>query len=163
MKKILLSATALCLSAGFANAVNPPQQKEGLWTIHRQSTDNPGNKKSESSATICRNHAYDEHAQTLAKNVKGCTTLNENFQGGKLSVAMRCVEAGTVLESKGIVVYQGDTTAHSENHTTYAPPLSGVSETTVIMDQKYVGSCPAGAQPGDLTTADGKLVHLWQH
>jgi hypothetical protein len=28
------------------------------------------------------------------------------------------------------------------------------------VDQKYIGSCPAGAQPGDLTTADGKVVHL---
>jgi hypothetical protein len=29
------------------------------------------------------------------------------------------------------------------------------------MGQKYVGSCPAAAQPGDLTTANGKVVHLW--
>jgi len=27
----------------------------------------------------------------------------------------------------------------------------------MIMDQKYVGSCPAGTQPGDLTNADGRL------
>ena len=40
--------------------------------------------------------------------------------------------------------------------------MGGVSETTMIMDQKYVGSCPAGAQPGDITYADGRVTH-WRH
>jgi hypothetical protein len=40
--------------------------------------------------------------------------------------------------------------------------MGGASEIT-MMDQKYVGRCPAGAQPGDLTTADGKTIHLWKH
>jgi hypothetical protein len=163
MKKLLSAAVALWLSVGIANAVDPPEQKEGLWTIHRQSIDNPGNKKSESTATICRNHAYDQHAQSLAKNVQGCTTLSETLRAGKLSVAMHCVEAGTAVDSKGTVIFQGDTAAHSESHATYTPAMGGVNDTTMIMDQKYVGSCPAGAQPGDLTTADGKTVHLWKH
>lgn len=164
MKKILVSATAvLLLPIGIANAVNPPEQKEGLWSIHRQSIDNPGNKKSESTSTICRSHAYDEHARSLAKNVKGCTTISESFQGGKYSVELHCVEAGTVVESKGTTTFQGDTSAHSETHATYTPALGGISEMTMIMDQKHVGSCPAGAQPGDMTNADGTVIHLWKH
>lgn len=49
MKKLMVFAAAvLMLLIGIANAVNPPEQKEGLWSIHRQSIDNPGNSKSES-------------------------------------------------------------------------------------------------------------------
>jgi hypothetical protein len=51
--------------------------------------------------------------------------------------------AGTAVDSKGTVSYTGDTSVHSETHATYNPALGGVSETTMIMDQKYAGSCPA--------------------
>jgi hypothetical protein len=30
----------------------------------------------------------------------------------------------------------------------------------MVMEQKYMGSCPAGAQPGDRINADGSIVHL---
>ena len=37
--------------------------------------------------------------------------------------------------------------------------MGGISETTTIMDQKYVGSCPAGTKPGDRIAADGRITH----
>ncbi|MGO9896181.1 MAG: DUF3617 domain-containing protein [Bryobacteraceae bacterium] len=154
---------ALLLPIGIAIAANPPELKEGLWSIHRQSIDNPGNKKTDSTSTICRSHAYDEYAQSLAKSMKGCTTLHESFQGGKHSLDMHCVIAGTTVDSKGTTIYQGDTSAHAETHATYSPALGGVSEMTMTMDQKYVSSCPAGVQPGDMTNAEGRVTHLWKH
>jgi len=163
MKRMLVYVgAALLLPIGVAIAVNLPEQKEGLWSIQRQTIDNPGNKKSESTSKICRNHAYDQHANSLAKNVKGCTTVSESFEGGKYSIEMHCVVAGTVIESKGTTTFQGDTSTHSESHATYTPAMAGVSETTTIMDQKYVGSCPAGTQPGDMMSADGRVTHLWK-
>jgi hypothetical protein len=164
MKTMLVPvALALLLPIGMANAADPPQLKEGLWSIHRQTIDNPGNKKTESASTICRSHAYDQHVQSLAKSRKGCTMVKENFQGGKYSTEMHCVVAGTTIDTKGTAVYQGDTSAHNETHTTYSPAFGGVTDSTMIMDQKYTGSCPAGAQPGDMTSADGRVVHLWKH
>ena len=165
MKRILVSvAVTLMVAIGIANAVDPPQLKEGLWSIHSQSINNPGNKKSENDTyTLCRNHAYDQSALVLAKSVKGCTTVSESFQDGKGSVETHCVVAGTVIESKETYTYQGDTSFHSESHSTYAPAFAGMSETTRIVDQNYVGSCPAGAQPGDRTDADGKVIHSGKH
>jgi hypothetical protein len=162
-KKLLPAAAAFLLGIGTASAVDPPEMKEGLWSIHRQTVDNPGNKKVESTSTICRSHAYDQHVESLAKSVKGCTPTSQSFQGGKYSSASHCVVGGTVIESRGTATYQGDTSAHSETHATYSPAMDGVSETTMVMDQKYVGSCPAGVQPGDMTSADGRITHLWKH
>jgi hypothetical protein len=34
----------------------------------------------------------------------------------------------------------------------------GKSETMMILDAKYMGSCPTGMKPGDLEI-DGKIVH----
>jgi Protein of unknown function (DUF3617) len=163
MKKALVpAAVTFLLTIGLANAVDAPEVKEGLWSIQRHTIDNPGNKKTDSTSTICRSHAYDQYTQSLAKNLKGCT-LNQSFQGGKYSSKGHCAIGGTVVESEGTVTYHGDTSAHSETHATYTPAMGGISETTMIVDQKYVGNCPAGAQPGDMTTADGRVTHLWKH
>jgi Protein of unknown function (DUF3617) len=162
MKKILLFAVALLLP--IANAANAPDMKEGLWSIRIQTIDNPGNKKDDTTSTLCRNHAYDKSVEGLANGVKkNCTKYNESFQGGKYSIDSQCTVAGTVIATKGTATYIGDTSAHAENHTGYSPAFYGVSESTMIMDQKYIGNCPAGAQPGDRTTADGKVTHLGRH
>ena len=162
MKKVLFfSAAALLLPIRTVHSADPPELREGLWSVHTQTIDNPGNKKSESSSTICRSHAYDEHVRSLAKDRKGCTA-NGSFEGGKQTMESHCVVAGTTIDTKGTSVFQGDTSARSETRTTYSPAFGGVSDSTMTMDQKYMGSCPAGVQPGDLTSADGKVRHLWK-
>jgi hypothetical protein len=158
-KKILLSATT-ALVLPIATAMDLPSVKEGLWSVHTQSTDNPGNKTTEGSYTLCRNHAFDQSVQARAKSMKGCTMVNESLQTGKYSSEMKCLVAGTVIESKGTTTFQNDSSFHSETHATYTPAMQGLSETTMIMDQKYLGSCPAGVQPGDRTNADGTVLHL---
>ena len=156
---MLISAAAVVLS--IAQAADTPELREGLWSIHTQTIDNPGNKKSESTRTLCRNHAYDKSVEALAKTaVKGCTKVNESVQDGKTSGEVHCVVEGIAINSKGTGTYGGDTSTHSEVHTTYSPAFAGMSESTTIMDQKYIGACPAGVQPGDQTDADGSVTHL---
>lgn len=99
----------------------------------------------------------------LAAKVPGCTKVSENYNGRTLTTEMRCVVGGSVIDGKGTSVFQGDTAVHSETHSTYTAAMYGVSETTMIMDQKYVGSCPAGSQPEDMRGEDGKLFNTWKH
>ncbi|MGO9229355.1 MAG: DUF3617 domain-containing protein [Bryobacteraceae bacterium] len=162
MKRLLICA-AVAAVLPIANAANPPEVKEGLWSVHTKSIDSPGNKKSEGTYTLCRDHAYDQSIRAKAKNMKGCTKVSESFEEGKYSSEMHCVVAGTVVESKGTTTFQSDTSTHSETHATYTPPMGGISEMTMIMDQKYVGGCPGGAQPGDRTDAAGRVTHLGIH
>jgi hypothetical protein len=150
----------VALAALIANAANQPDVKEGLWSVHTQSVTSPGNKKSDSTYTLCRSHAWDRSAQAKAKSTPGCSMLSESFQRGEYSSEMRCVVARTVVQSKLTSIFQGETSYHSEVHATYTPPTAGISEMHVVMDQEYVGSCPAGAQPGDGTDAQGRVIHL---
>lgn len=160
MKNAMLVLAIVAVVSPTARATNPPDVKEGLWSVHTQSSDNPGSKKSEGTYTLCRDHAYDLSVRARAKTVKGCTTVSESFEAGKYSTEIRCVTAGTTIESKGTTTFQSDTAFHSETHATYSPAFYGVSETTMIIDQKYVGGCPAGVQPGDRTNSDGTVMHL---
>ena len=162
LPKMLAYAGLLLLPIAIAIAANHPELKEGLWSVHSQTTDNPGNKKSEGSYTICRSHAFDQSVEALVKNMKGCT-MNESFQGNKYSVEMHCTVGTTVIDSKGTTTFDGDTSTHSESHATYTPALAGMTDITMIEDQKYTGSCPAGIQPGDRTNADGTVIHLGKH
>jgi hypothetical protein len=162
--KIVAYAAAILLPMGMAVAAgNPPDVKEGLWSIHTQTIDNPGNVKSDSTSTICRNHEYDQYTMNLAKNVKGCTVSDESYAGNKYTIAMHCTIGATTIDSKGTTTFDGDTATHSESHATYTPAMGGMTDTTMIQDQKYVGACPAGQQPGDMTHANGQVVHLWKH
>lgn len=161
-KKLVAVIAALLSVIGIASAIDKPQMKEGLWSMHKQIIDNPGNKKTESDSTICRNHAYDKHVESQAMP-RGCTTVNESLQSGKYVLETNCTIAGTVIESKGTTTFNSDAAAHSETHATYSPAMQGVSETTMIMDSKFEGACPAGVQPGDLKDSKGNVVHLWQH
>lgn len=161
MKKVLITAV-IVLSLSVAYAVEAPVVREGLWSIHTTTISNPGNKKTEGNVTLCRDHAYDKATEALANEQKNCTVTREGIPDGYASEA-RCVLGTTTIETKGRVTYQGDTGFHSESHSTYSPAIGGVSEMTMIVDQKYVGSCPAGQHPGDRTSADGTVIHLGKH
>jgi hypothetical protein len=163
MRKFPASAIGTLCLIGVALAVEPPLQKEGLWSIHRQTINNPGNVTHESSEKICRNHAYDQDARSRAKNRPGCKVLSESFSGRTYAIEMQCTVAHNVIKSKGTTTFQGDTAFRSETHATYWPALYGVSETWIMMEQKYLGSCPEGTQPGDLIHPDGTVTHLGKH
>ena len=84
MKVGLLSAASILVVVGAVYAVGEPPLKEGLWSIKTQIIDNPGNDKSESTRSIYRNHAYDAHANSIAK-AQNCETISENRSGATLS------------------------------------------------------------------------------
>jgi hypothetical protein len=161
MKSVLVSAAALLLVMGMIYAVDEPPLKEGLWSVRTQMIQNPGNQKDETTRSICRNHAFDAYALAQRKNTK-CKTLSENSSGGTITTVSECTVGTTLIKNTGTVTMSGDTAAHSEGHTTYTPPVKGMSESTIIMDQKYVGACPAGVEPGDTIDADGKIQHTWK-
>ncbi len=164
MKQMLfcVSATVL-LSFGPAHAADSPDVKEGLWSSQTQTIDNPGNKRGGGAVTICRSHAYDQYVKDMAAKMPGCKKLNESVRGHTHTSALRCTVGNTVIDTRETTTFQADTAVHSETHATYTPPLYGVSESTMIMDQKYLGNCPADLQPGDMKSIDGRIVNTWKH
>jgi hypothetical protein len=137
-----------------------PLEKEGLWSVHTVTVENPGDKKREGNQSVCRNHAYDEYGKTLAKRPECKNT--ETFTHGTLVSESDCTVGGSVIHTKGTVTFTGDTAAHGETHSTYTPPAYGVADSTMVMDQKYVGPCPAGTEPGDIMGADGHVQTHWK-
>lgn len=149
MNKLMLSAVVvLASSIGMAHAIDHPPTREGLWQLRIQTTENPGGKKSENTMKVCRTHASDKAGEAVIRKMKGCSISNESLSGKEYSLAMHCVIAGTVMESRGTSTFTSDAAVHSVSHITYAPAMGGISAETSISDQTYLGSCPAGVKPG---------------
>jgi hypothetical protein len=162
-KRIFCVGVTVLFSFASAQAADPPDVKEGLWSSQTQTVDNPGNKRNGGAVTICRSHAYDQYVKDLAAKMPGCKKVSEGYSGHTYTTVLHCTVANTVIDTTEKATFKSNTAIHSETHATYSPPLYGVSESIMIMDQEYMGICPAGSQPGDMKGADGKVINTWKH
>jgi len=160
-RKLGMCAAAVC-ALSIAGAAEPPPLKEGLWEVHGQSVENPGNKKTDFTYRLCRNQAYDKAMDERVKNMKECTTSFESLGDGRFVSASRCTLGATVIESKGTYTYESSISTRSESFAKYDPPYHGTTDQSMVQDQRYVGACPAGMQPGDRIMANGALQHYGQ-
>lgn len=168
MIKTSLSAAAflLLVAAPYAISAPPaefPQMKEGLWSIHMVTTTNPGNKVVDGTEKLCRNHAYDEYAHSLSAKQVGCTVIKDGDVAGTWTMESDCKVGTSVIHSNATIRAIDANNVHSETHSTFTPPAYGSAETTMVQDQKFVGECPAGIAPGDMTMGNGMVRHLWKH
>jgi hypothetical protein len=161
MKTKVMSAFAMLLvSIVIARADAPPLPplKEGLWESHTQQIIKKN--KTQSVLELCRTHEYDESIKASMKlagenlrKLKQCTETVTRHSANSFSSEMRCVKDGSV--TKVTMTFEGDTSYRMEMRV-----KEGKSDTETIVDDRYVGSCPADMKPGDAVTADGKKINL---
>jgi hypothetical protein len=161
MNKHAITAIALLFLIGTARAIDGPSLKEGFWSVHQVTTDNPGNKVTDGHYSICRNHAFDHHLDNAPKN-PNCNFTTDTMLGNKHITSGTCHTQSTTITTKSTGTYLGDTAVHVENISTYSPALLGHTTETMVIDFKYTGACPAGIHPGDRVASDGTVLHLWK-
>lgn len=159
MKKSVMALLAALPWTVAALAADAPQLKEGLWSIHSRDLEMPGNRHTEFTSTLCRSHDSDRETQEKSKHTKDCVTVKETLRANELTSESRCTIHGSIIESHSTTLFLGNAT-HTEVHVTYTPALHGVTHSTLVQDQKYLGACPAGAEPGDLMLPNGSVQHL---
>jgi hypothetical protein len=140
-----------------ARAAEPPPLQEGLWEVRGRSSESPSGKTTEFSYRLCRNHAFDSAIDAQVKNAKECTTSFDELGAGRFASASSCTVAGRIIVSKGTYTYESATSTRSESHATYTPAFDGKTEETLVQEQRYLGSCPAGMKPGDRIMSDGSF------
>jgi len=156
--KAVFLAAGLLVYVGIAGAgdFQPPPTKEGLWETHSTRTQE-GKIVSDTSVKMCQSHeltkSFQSQAEQLRKNNE-CTSNVTQPSPDTYIEESRCAKgpnAGSV--TKVVYTRQGDTASHTEMHMNV-----GKSESVMIMDAKYLSSCPAGMKPGDLIMSDGKII-----
>jgi len=149
---------AVLLAAGGiaeADGIKPPPTKEGLWETHSTQTQQ-GKTVFDRSVKMCQSKETTKSMQSNGEELRKKNECTSNVTQPSTNTYVeesRCAKgpnAGSI--TKVVYSYQGDTASHTEMHMNV-----GKSETVMIMDAKYVGSCPAGMKPGDLMM-DGKII-----
>jgi Protein of unknown function (DUF3617) len=158
--RLLAAAAMLLASTAIARADDPqlPPLREGLWESHTQQKTKTN--KSESVLKLCRTHEYDQTVRASMKlagqntrKLNQCTETVKRKSTNSYSSEMHCAKDGSV--TKVTMTFQGDTSYHMDMHL-----KNGGSETVMIIDDRYVGSCPSDMKPGDAVTGDGKKMNL---
>jgi len=152
---LMVFASVLLLR--LAQAAEPPPLQEGLWEVRGRSSESPSGKTTEFSYRLCRNHAFDSAIDAQVKNAKECTTSFDYLGAGTFASASSCAIASRIIVSKGTYTYESTTSTRSESHATYTPAFDGKTEERLVQEQRYVGNCPAGMNPGDRIMSDGTL------
>ncbi|MGA2187195.1 MAG: DUF3617 family protein [Steroidobacteraceae bacterium] len=151
----LVAGLSSGMSMAGADELKPPPTKEGLWETHTTQVQQ-GKTVSDRSVKMCQSKELTKSSQSDGEQLRKkneCTSNVTQPSSNMYVEESRCAKgpnAGSV--TKVVYTFQGDTSSHTEMHMNV-----GKSETVMIMDSKYVGSCPAGMKPGDLIM-DGKLI-----
>jgi hypothetical protein len=155
---LVCGIAVLAASGGIAGAeeFKPPPMRDGLWethTVQRQQ----GKTLIDASVKMCQSKELSKSTQSMGDELRKknqCTSSVSQPSANTYVEESRCAKganAGAVIKST--YTFQGDTVSHMEMHA-----LEGNSETVVVMDMKYLGSCPAGMKAGDVITADGTKI-----
>ena len=155
------------LSFGIAEAlVDQPPLKAGYWSVQTKILNSPGDAPTESKRFVCRNPEFDQWMRVTVDSLTkrmGCKMVVEKFADDTYTSETHCVQSGSQTVTKTRSEMTGDSAMHTETITVLDPPLNGREKTTMISDQKWVGTCPAGVAPGDSVSTDGQVTHLWRH
>jgi hypothetical protein len=155
--KTALVAAVLSVGIGMAGAdeIKPPPMKDGLWETHSTQTQQ-GKTLSDQSVKMCQSKELTSSMKSSGEELRKkneCTSSVTQTSTNTFAEESRCAKgpnAGTV--TKVVSTYQGDTESHTEMRMN-----AGKSETVMVVDAKYLGSCPAGMKPGDLIMG-GKII-----
>jgi hypothetical protein len=152
---LLLTVLSVWIGIAGADEIKPPPMKDGLWETHSTTT-HQGKTVSDRSMKMCQSKDLTKTMQTDAEELRKkneCTSSVTRTSPNTYVEESKCNKgpnAGSV--TKVIYTYQDDTASHSEMHLNV-----GKSEIVMVIDAKYVSSCPAGMKPGDLIM-DGKVI-----
>jgi hypothetical protein len=139
-----------------ADEPKPPPTKAGLWETHGTHTQE-GKTVPDHTVKMCQSSDTTKAMQAQGEELRKrneCTSHITRPSPDTYVEESSCAKganAGSV--TKVVYTNQGDTASHTEMHMNV-----GKSETVVIIDAKYLGSCPAGMNPGDLMMDDGKII-----
>ncbi len=153
---LLVTALSALIQIAGADEFKPPPMKDGLWETHSKQIQQ-GKTVFDTSVKMCQSQELTKSLQSSGAEFRKkneCTSAVTQPSPNTYVEDSRCSKApnaGSV--TKITYAYQGDTASHTEMHMN-----DGKSETVMIMDAKYLGSCPAGMKPGDVVMPDGKKI-----
>lgn len=154
----LLALAALSLAPLLAQGADTiPARKPGLWEIDTEVSMVPGQKI---TARRCIGPNGDgDLLDRSAKERKKCGEARVTRNGQEVVTDMVCKVDASTATIHGVLRGDFQKQYAGRVDTTYAPPLHGMSSTSVSLDARWIGPCAPGQKPGDteMTMMGGRI------
>jgi hypothetical protein len=155
---LLVVISSVISAVAGADEFKPPPMKDGLWETH-SSQIQQGKSAVDMSIRMCQSAELTKSMQSNGDELRKknqCTSTVTHPSSNTYIEESRCAKGPNAGSSSRIIYsYQGDTASRTEMHLN-----EGKSETVLIMDTKFLGSCPAGMKPGDTVMPDGTKMSV---
>lgn len=153
-----ITLAALCLTSLAALAADTiPARKPGLWEIDTEMSMMGGQKI---TARRCIGPNGDgDLLDRSAKERKKCSEAKVTRQGTQVITDMVCKVDSSTATIHGVLSGDFQKQYAGRVDTTYAPPLRGMSSTSLTLDARWIGPCAPGQKPGDteMTMLGGRI------
>jgi hypothetical protein len=135
--------------AASAASYDPPKRKSGLWEVKVSS--------GQAGGTHTMQQCVDQKTDDLMKNdMEGgakmsCSKSEFRKEGDKIVHDSICKVEGSSAKTRTVISGRFDSAYKIESKSSYEPPLSGMRESTTVMDARWLGACKAGQKAGDVS------------
>jgi hypothetical protein len=151
----------LLLFGAAVRADDFPPRKPGLWQIEMAMQ---GRQMPAQKMTMCIDATTDAELYKLGLNASQgmCDKPAIARSGSTVTVDAVCRIGESRTATHSVTVYSGDTAYHTDASTKIDPPIGGHGDSAMMQDAKWVGSCPADMQPGDMSMGNGMKMNVKQ-
>lgn len=155
MRRLLPAlALFLALPAAAAPVSDPfPPRKPGLWEVKG---DLPMLAGQQVTARRCIGpRGEGDPLARGSSELKDCNEPRVTRRGGELQIDMVCRVEGSRATTRGVFTGDFQSRYAGRLDTTYAPPLRGMSSSSMSLEARRLGPCLPGQKPGETEVAMG--------
>lgn len=152
----LFAALALIVFTGVSlsgSAQELPRRKSGLWEITMENSAAPKGRPAR-VMTQCVDAAKDDIARQMGQQMEKdnkCSKSRITQLPGRISFESACDFGESKMTAQTMITGDFNSSYKMEIKSKYSPPMMGMSESTTVMDAKFVGACKPGMRAGDVS------------
>lgn len=150
--------------AGAAVAVDYPARKPGLWEMAMQTGATGKGQAMTMTTQQCIDAATDKALQAAGGGAgkSDCSKQELRTEGKTLVIDSVCKSGGATVTSRGVMSGDFSSAYRMDISSRYSPALGGMSQSTTVIEAKWLGACKAGQKPGDMIMPGGMKMNVLQ-
>ena len=128
-------------------------EKPGLWQL----TTTMAQLRRPMVSKTCVDAAMSSRLVDDSQHMQGitCSKRDVHMRAGGATIDSICTTAGRTLTTHADINMPTPVAFHETVMTTVSPAIAGHSQQSMTIDGQWLGQCPAGMRPGDMTVANG--------
>lgn len=141
-----------------------PKRKSGLWEIKTASlgTGKATSGAEGASVQMCIDEKTDNAVQQQAIGMakQSCSRQDIRRTGSQVVVDSVCKFGDTTATTHSVFTGSFESAYKVETHSTYQPPMMGMSEGSAVIEAKFLGPCKPDQRPGDMILGNGMKINM---